>query len=402
MRKYFITILFALLLAGTVALLILPGDKDSIIAEKRTPQSMPAFSASSALNGSFEADFDKYVNDNTAFRGKLMKIYDKLHSNLGFIPDGMGRIIFTTTDIGTGESRDERLVVYNGNIMEMFEARPQTEKKYADALITVREALPDDIEMYSVIIPTQLEFCPPELSGAQDSQYDAINSVYSMLPDNITPVDVYSKLQNASANEDYLYFRTDHHWTQNGSYYGYEAFSLAQGKAPVSKNVYERKTNGRFLGSLYLKARSELGSGQQDDECFYYDSGARGNIMISKRDEQGNVYGTGSPVFHTDKSDYDIFFGGDNPLIDITNTELPDGETLLIIKDSYANAMIPWLVNDYGRIIVVDPRKFRPTEVGSSFSGLLSEYGVDKVAVINYVFTTTFNDQCEDIVNFVK
>ncbi len=402
MRKYFITVLFSLLLAVSVVLFILPGDTASVLSENREPQAMPAFSAKSALNGTFEAQFDQYVNDNTAFRSKLMKISDKLRSHTGFIPDGVGRIISTTADIGTGESREERLVVYNGSIMEMFEAHPETEEKYATALKTIRAALPPDTDMYSVIIPTLLEFTPSDLSAAQDSQQKAISSVYGMLGDGIKPVDVYSKLGKAAETEGYLYFRTDHHWTQDGSYCGYDAFMRAQGMEPAAKDSYERKSNGSFFGSLYLKAKSQLGGGQPDDECFFYDSSANGNIDITMRAEDGAEYGAHSPVFHLDHSDYGVFFGGDNPLMDIKNNAKPDGETLLIIKDSYANAMIPWLINDYGRVIVVDPRSFHPTEFGSSFNKLIKEYGITKVAVINYVFSTTFSDYCDILTNFTK
>ena len=402
MRKYFITGLFSLLLAVSVVLFILPGDTASVLSENREPQAMPAFSAKTALNGTFEAQFDQYVNDNTAFRSKLMKISDKLRSHTGFIPDGVGRIISTTADIGTGESREERLVVYNGSIMEMFEAHPETEEKYAAALKTIRAALPPDTDMYSVIIPTLLEFTPSDLSAAQDSQQKAISSVYGMLGDGIKPVDVYSELGKAAETEKYLYFRTDHHWTQDGSYCGYDAFMRAQGMEPAAKDSYERKSNGSFFGSLYLKAKSQRGGGQPDDECFFYDSSANGNIDITMRAEDGAEYGAHSPVFHLDHSDYGVFFGGDNPLMDIKNNAKPDGETLLIIKDSYANAMIPWLINDYGRVIVVDPRSFHPTEFGSSFNKLISDYGITKVAVINYVFSTTFSDYCDILTNFTK
>ena len=402
MRKYFITGLFSLLLAVSVVLFILPGDTASVLSENREPQAMPVFSAKTALDGTFEAQFDQYVNDNTAYRSQLMKISDKLRSHTGFIPQGVGRIISTTADIGTGESREERLVAYNGSIMEMFEAHSETEEKYAAALNTIRAALPENTEMYSVIIPTLLEFTPSDLSTSQDSQEKAISSVYGMLGDGIKPVDVYSSLSKAAEAENYLYFRTDHHWTQDGSYCGYDAFMHAQGMEPVSKGSYERRSNGSFFGSLYLKAKSQLGGGQPDDECFFYDSSRDGNIDITMRAEDGAEYGAHSPVFHLDHSDYGVFFGGDNPLMDIKNNAKPDGETLLIIKDSYANALIPWLINDYGRVIVVDPRSFHPTEFGSSFRQLIEDYGIDKAAVINYVFSTTFSDYCDILTNFTK
>ena len=74
MRKYFITGLFSLLLAVSVVLFILPGDTASVLSENREQQAMPAFSPKSALDGTFETQFDQYVNDNTAYRSQLMKM----------------------------------------------------------------------------------------------------------------------------------------------------------------------------------------------------------------------------------------------------------------------------------------------------------------------------------------
>ncbi|MGN1115119.1 MAG: DHHW family protein [Candidatus Ornithomonoglobus sp.] len=390
MRKYAITFLFMLMLIGSAVVLMCPADTESVLAENREPQEFPAFSVSSVWSGSYMSQIDDYVNDNIGFRSRIMTLSDKIQSCFGFLPNGMGKIISTTKDIGTGESQDSHLVLYDGKIMEMFLSSPEVEEQYADALNTVRKALPDSVKMYSMLIPTQLEFSEPLYSGVQDSQRKAIETVYGRLK-NITAVDVYGRLSDASAaGEDYIYFRTDHHWTMNGSYLGYAAFMEAEGRKPEPKEDYRLKELGSFQGSLYLKAKSQLPWDAYDD-MFYYDTAENGDFDMLMRAEDGiTEYGTQSPVFDTNNCNYNLFFGGDQPLMEITNNGRPDGKTIVIIKDSYANALIPWLLNDYYRLVVIDPRSF-----GGNLLDEVDRYDADEVAVFNYVLTTTFSDYCE-------
>ena len=83
---------------------------------------------------------------------------------------------------------------------------------------------------------------------------------------------------------------------------------------------------------------------------------------------------------------YSLFMGGDHPFARI-DTDVENGKCALIIKDSYANAMIPFLTSHYETILVIDPRNFYGT-----VTELCGEYEIDDVIVINYVFTSTFPD----------
>lgn len=393
MRKYMITALFLLLLLGSVVIFLCPADTESILAENREPQQMPEFSMGAVASGEYMAQIDEYINDNVGFRSKLMNISDKIQSCFGFLPGDMGKVITTTSDIGTGVSQDSRLVIYDGKIMEMFKKNPEAEQRYADALNSIRNNIPDTVAMYSMLIPTQLEFCEPFYASAEDSQYDAIASVDSKLI-NINTVDAYGKLAAASMTGDgYLYFNTDHHWTMDGAFCGYEAFAETTGALKYEKEWFMKKTMPEpFYGSLYLKAKSQL-LHDTNDTMSYYDVAEAGNYTMTMRAEDGiTVYGTQSPVFNTENNNYNIFFGGDQPLMEINNNNLPDGKTIVIIKDSYANALLPWLMNNYKTMVVIDPRSF-----GGNLLDEIQRYNADEVAVINYVFTTTFGDYCSMI-----
>lgn len=387
MRKYLISIIFILLMAGSVVLLLAPADIESITAENREVKTMPELSLSALWKGTYMAELDEYVNDNIAYRGRLMSLSDKIRSYLGYTPEGVGRIIQTTSDIGTGEANEGRLVLYDDYIMEMFKKNTDAQTSYASALNDIRSSLPEDVKMYSMLIPTALEFCAPSYRNAQDSQKEAIEFVNSKLQ-GVFPVDAYSELERD--NSDYMYFMTDHHWTMEGAYSAYKAFMNMSGGTPVNKTDFTRKENGTFYGSLYLKAKSQL-TNPEEDTIFYYDITENNSIEIRMRAEDNvTEYGIGAPVFRTDMNNYLLFFGGDNPLMEITNNSNPEGKSIVVIKDSYANAFLPWLITSYNKVIVLDPRSF-----GGSIAEEVERYNATEVLVLNYVFSTTFSDYCD-------
>lgn len=397
MRKYLIPVIFSLLLLLSAVLVILPADRESITAENREVQSFPKLSAEGLFSGEYTSQLDSYVNDNIGFRGKLMAVSDKIQSCFGHVPYDMGRIVTATADIGIGESKEELLMLYDGKIMEMFVKNAALEERYAAMLNGIKKALPDKIKMYSMLVPTQLEFCPSMYAASEDSQKAAIDSIYGKL-DDITSVDVYGKLKDAFASgEEYLYFRTDHHWNMDGAYCGYEAFCEASGDTPYLKNSFRRVETGAFYGSLFNKAKSRL-HGDTHDFMFYYDMDTDKRFSLVMRAEDGvKEYGRGRPVFDTENNDYKLFFDGDQPLIEITNKSIEKGKTLIVLKDSYANAMIPWIMNNYKRVVVIDPRSFR-----GSLKDEIARYNADELLVVNYVFTTTFNDYCKRVGQLIE
>lgn len=389
MRKYIITALFALLLASSAALLFMPADTESIAQENREIAQMPEFSKETALSGEFAKGFDSYVNDNIGLRGKLMELSSDIKSRFGFTPKLVGKIISATSDIGIGQTYDSSLMLLDGKIMEMFQKNSEVEVLYAQTLNKIAEKLPDSVKMYSMLIPTQLEYAAPLYRNAQDSQKSSIENVYGNLDKSITTADAYTVLGEHS--DEYIYFRTDHHWTMEGAYYGYCALSDATGTPHTSIGDYEKEDAFNFHGTLYQKAKSQI-KNIPEDTMYYYDTISDGNFSVKMRtvlDGKEYVYGEKTKIFDKTKSNYQFFMGGDNPLTEITNKNKPDGKTIILIKDSYVNAMIPWIIGDYKQVILIDPRSYTGNLLDE-----IQRYNASEVAVVNYVFTTTFSDYC--------
>ncbi len=398
MRKYFVTITFLLLLAASVYIFFSPADTASIEAENREAAELPELSAETLISGEFASGFDSYVNDNVGFRGQLTALSDDIKSYFGFTPKLVGKVISSTSDIGTDETLETGLMLLNGRVMEMFSKKPEIEKKYAEALNNIRSVLPDNVKMYSMLVPTQLEFAKPIYRNAQDSQEQCIEDIDSMLSASITAVDAYGRLKAAEESrpedsEDGLYFKMDHHWTMDGAYCGYEALMEKTGMNPVDKNDFELKQGEDFYGTLYLKAKSDM-EDPEPEKLYYYDVESEGDFELVMRvvydDGSELEYGQDAPIFDSTKDGYLFFLGGDQPIIEITNNKIKDGKTIMIIKDSYANALVPWLVNNYEKVVLIDPRSFK-----GSLTKEVERYSPDELAVVNYVFTTTFSDYCE-------
>ena len=391
MRKYFISGLFILLLASSLVLLPMPPDLDSINRENRNINEMPELSVQNLLSGDFSKGFESYVDDHISFRSELMSVSDNIRARLGYSKEDTGRIILTSADVGVG-AEDRRLVVYDDYIMEMFKKNEDAQTKYVEALNEIRTAVPNDIRMYSILVPTALEFCD-KYKNDQDSQKEAIEFVSSRLK-GIFPVDVYSALEKDSS--DSLYFMTDHHWTANGAYAAYKQYMSVSGGNVVDKSEFTRKENGDFYGSLYQKAKSQL-IDQKMDTIFYYDVTEKNQFDIKMRAEDNvTEYGVGAPMFDLTKSNYLLFFGSDHPFMEITNTSNPDGKTVLVIKDSYANAFLPWLSASCGKVLVIDPRSY-----GGNLVEDTEKYGVDEILVLNYVFSPTFADYSDYMKNII-
>lgn len=376
---------FCAMLVLFAVIIMCPADEESVLNENRTPSPMPEATAENIFSGGFCADFESYLADSVGFRGKLIAISDKINRLKGF--QNFGYVTKANADLGAGTAVDDKgLLIAEGKIMEVFKAKPEVRDNYLAMINYYADKLPKDINLYSMIIPTQIEFQAEKYSSLADSQKESIDYIYGNAAERVNCVDVYDILKEHS--EEYIYFRTDHHWTALGAYYAYKAFSEASGTEAVDiKDFKENKAEG-FLGYLYKQAQAtELKN--KPDTIYYYTNGE--NIKTQGRAwEDGRELSYESKVFiipgYGEEVKYSIFMGGDHPFLDIPS-KADNGRTIMVIKDSYANAFLPWLINNFERVVAVDPRSFE-----GNITDVISEYKVTDVLLMNYVFTTTFDD----------
>lgn len=170
--------------------------------------------------------------------------------------------------------------------------------------------------------------------------------------------------------EEQLYYRTDHHWTSLGAYYAYEAFCQETGKELPKLSEYEIRTlSTEFYGTSYARAGlytvkpdAMTAMSRKDGVEVQVDYGD-GMLEKSLYDES----------FLSKRDKYRVFLKGNYPLTKIT-TSNKNGEKLLLIKDSYANTFVQFLVENYEEIHVIDPRYYR-----QGLEAYVKEQGITEV-----------------------
>ena len=386
---------FLAMLAVFFIMLSLPADKGSIEAENRAMYDMPRLTAKNVTGGTFAEGVEKHLGDSVGFRGALTKLSKKLNTIKGVTPKA-GSIISTTKDIGTETMIKLTLLLANDTIMEMFRKNPKNERLYTDAVNHYAEKLPQNIKLYNMLIPTQLEFWEPMYKNLQDSQTEAISDMYSMLDERVTAVNVCDTLENHSG--EYIYFRTDHHWTPLGAYYAYRRFMEIEGGDAVNRNEFEKDEIKNFLGFLYNRVdEPELASVPDTIEWYDIDKNNTISVTMHKTLENGKMASYDGVMYDRTQTNYAFFFGSDHPVVEMTNSAKESGKTIVVIKDSYTNVFAPWLIASYHKVILVDPRSFK-----ADFSLILNTFNPDEVLITNYIFTTNFPDYCEMLEDLYK
>ncbi len=383
MRKKITSFTFIfLLLVFFVLVMILPKDENASVKENRPLAEMPELSVDNVLFGSFTTDYEAYLTDNVAFRSYFMDLGTKIQGLKGLVLESEESLL--TLPAGN------QLVLSTDRIMEIYRENIPAKDSYINNLKEIFNKF--DCNKYLMLLPTQIEFSSSDYKNYSDSQKKAIGLVYSSL-DGVKTVNAYDRL--SEHRDEYIYFRTDHHWTQEGAYLGYLSFAEALGDAPLDN--FKRKTLKGFLGYLYNQANSPLYSNYADDLTYF--EGEENYFVTAKiKEADGSVTTYQSRVYllpkEGDKPTYGIFMGGDHPFSEIS-TNNKNGKTLLVIKDSYANALLPFIVNHFEKVVVIDPRSYYGT-----LDDLKEEYNITDVAVINYCLSTAmpgYADALSDI-----
>lgn len=215
----------------------------------------------------------------------------------------------------------------------------------------------------------------PEITSNYGSQKGVLDSMQSRFSAGINFVNPYDAI--FSHRDEYLYFKSDHHWTQLGAYYAYTAFAESVGLTPVPLSSMEKIViNDSYNGSMYnytgdARVKSFI------DQIDAYLPTKSATMTVTRRDGKTLTY---DRLIVPEIGSYLSFIAGDHPYTVINVPENPQDKSILVMKDSYGNAFIPFLAEHYGNIIVVDPR-YCDINVYEQFK----DYGLTDILFINNV-----------------
>lgn len=323
-----------------VAFIISPKAEKSI-SENRTLQQMPRVTMQSVLTGKYSKDIGKYVSDQFPNRSGMIKLKARFDLLLG---------------------RKELNGVYickDGYLMEGFtEASPEVtdaKVKAINSFVSQNPKLnvsmmlvPNKVEIYKNLLPKNAP------SDSQKAYLDKVKEKVDKKVNFVNLITPFNRIKNATQ----LYYKTDHHWTTDGAYKGYEEFSKSRDISPAQEKRFTKSlATDKFLGSLYYKNGAQIG---EPENIILYLKEKPYPLLVKYYDTKEKVTTLYDANKLKGKDKYEVFTGGNHSQIKI-RTNVKTNRKLLLIKDSYANAMLPFLINDFAEINVVDLRYYTGT-----------------------------------------
>ncbi len=266
-------------------------------------------------------------------------------------------------------TRSGIIIVGQGDSLRAFEPfRGQLDGGlgYAEAVNKYKHTFGDAVNVYCMIIPTAVAiYCPDEAKEWTKDQQATVRNIYSHLDNTVKVIDLFDTM-TLHANED-IYSRTDHHWAPLGAYYAAQQFAGIAGLPFADLSTYERHVIHDYVGTMYRFSHDAAVKNAPEDFVYYvptgvdytttyirYQLGKNRKVVGEKAPEEGNFFYS---YEDGNSAAYMTFMHGDLNTTKV-KTSTRNGRRLLILKDSYGNAIPAYLFHSFEEIHVVDCRYF--------------------------------------------
>lgn len=417
-------VLLFLLLIGLISTF----DKDATFSEseRRPLKTRPELTISGLLDGSYVNAYREYYADTFPGREGLMDNNKTLNTFYYFSglasDDDVSLVIDYNTNAAaggealknteetknqeteaTGETEPDKqlpqqtepaekaeqlgnVILIGDRAMDVPYMNKSTIVSYAQAVNSIADALGSDVKTYLMPVPNDAEFYTgSEYHTGNFSQLAMFKLCKENLDSNVTYVDAYSVL--AEHTDEYIYFRTDHHWTHLGAYYAYTAICDSMRLTPVNREDFDTGKWENFLGSMYTYlsgySQSPVLRNNPDTVHYWKPSVDCTTYYYSNTNlTDGVLMGTICRVPEEESNKYLTFMGGDHPITIITTAT--EGPCIMLIKESYSNALISWLTNHFSKIVLVDPREYFLVNNDLDLKTFAQSQEIDICLIVNY------------------
>ncbi|WEK53719.1 MAG: DHHW family protein [Candidatus Cohnella colombiensis] len=358
--------------------------------EKRELAALPQFSINELFHNNFTIQFDNYFADHFMLRNQLLEVSSSFKELKGFESTDNVQIINRTGGNNTGGNSENGstasgYLVLGDRSMMLYHFRNAAADNYGKALNRFQTSISPQVNVYSLIVPPAIEFVEDdsyrELSSSAKS---GIEYTYGQYNPAIIPVDAYRAI--ADHSDEYVYFRSDNHWTALGAYYAYTAFMDTIIEPAVPLEDYKSGVISQYLGTSYTSTLAKSVRENPDDVTYYKPATPYSYTYYQKNGKAVERRAVVDPEFAAKGNGaYAVFLGGDHPWGEIT-TDVGNGKRIVVIKDSYANPFIPFLIPHFEEIYYIDPR---------SYEGNIVQFVRDKqitdVLFLNSIIVTSYS-----------
>ena len=240
----------------------------------------------------------------------------------------------------------------------------------------------DNVTVSTVVAPVSAMVVDnPDVVSKIPDQRTILDNMASLADPSVNFVNVYDEMD--AHRDEHLFFKSDHHWTARGAYYAYRAFAESLGLTPTPLDGFDYAVlNTAYSGSMYQFTQDYRVKNFTDTvEAFY----SRKAMTMTVTTSGGGV-GVYDNCILGSCMTYSAFIAGDNPYTVINVPENPQDKNILVLKDSFGNAFVPFLCEHFGNIIVVDVRHF----TGNVYEQL-KDYGLSDIVFINNIQAANSN-----------
>lgn len=346
-QKIFGTVVLVLAAFLAVMTVFMP-KKDYSETENRYLASAPELSFQSIKDTSFMDGLENYISDHFAFRDVFMTLRTKY-------------------EMLTGRNQVNGIYICDGDFC-IPEAAPLKNDKQ---IIKAIERLEDGItgaDLHIMLVPTAVTLYESKLPAASKgaSQTEEIADIYDKVMEHakgindegsrhVDTTDVLGALSDCSLEEP-AFYRLDHHWTTPAAYHAYAAYCAAAGETAAPRSAFEEKVvTDDFRGTFDSKLNDP--SMKSDSITAFYSKDARYTVTY---EDTGLVTDTPYAEEYLEKKDkYSFFLNNLHPLVTVENSAASTDKELVLIKDSYANCMVPMLAQNYRTVYVFDTRYYK-------------------------------------------
>jgi len=375
LNRVLVPLVFLLIIIGGGLWQFLMPDRSYSASERRVLAQEPEFSAENVLDASYMADFETYLTDQFPMRDKWITVKAYTGLLLGQRENG-----------GVYMTKDDYLIELHRE-SDFAEGQKEQNTEYLmDFMLDMAQLYgPEHVRV--MLVPTADCIWADKLPGSvqllnQTAYLENLSGELSAQGDGYAQMLVDTAGELSAHAQEAIFYRTDHHWTALGAYYGYAAYaqSFADGAGNVrDKSDYEfviateefSGTTAAKCGMYHMTDSIELVYPVVKEE--YYVNHNAGMVISDSLYETQKAHGD---------DPYAVYLGGNDAIVTIETTT-DDGsyvthKKLLIIRDSYANCFVPYLTSDYGIITLVDPRHYN-----GSIRALMDEGYTDVLILYN-------------------
>ena len=333
--------------------------------EKRYLTQFPELTFQTVKDGSFEQGFEKFLADQTPFRSFFVSVnsyFELIKGNNGSAGVYLGK---------------------NGWLIEKPFDRENSFYKNLKRVNDFSKA--SDIPVFLMIVPTKGsiygEYLPVNSLDYSDKEY--LNSIASKAPD-ITNINVFPLFEKEK-NKELLYYKTDHHWTSEGAYIAYKTICNSLNISPAPESVFNREKVNGFRGTSYSTSCYTLT--KPDTMTIMRNKITNGKAQVIIEDGKNPL--KYDNMFFEDaletEDKYVVFLNGNHGIERIKTGKT--GGKLIIIKDSFAHCLAPFLAENFSEIVMIDLRYYKkPVSEfikNENASQILFLYGIDTFAKSN-------------------